>query len=115
MSEIYLGKLADVHAQWSSVRQSVIAGNIANANTVGFKASDVTSFEKVLDNVSFDKPAEGADIAIRQDKPWDVLHSGTAVNLANEMIKAGDTASSFELNTSVMRSFHRMVISAFGN
>ncbi|MCB1422398.1 MAG: flagellar basal body rod protein FlgB [Nitratireductor sp.] len=115
MSEIYLGKLADVHAQWSSVRQSVIAGNIANANTVGFKASDVTSFEEVLSNVSFGKPGEGADISIHPDKPWDVMHSGTAVSLANEMIKAGDTASAFELNTSVMRSFHRMVISAFGN
>lgn len=115
MSEIYLGKLADVHAQWSSVRQTVIAGNIANANTVGFKASDVTSFEKVLNNTSFDKPGESAGISILQDKPWDVLHSGTAVSLPNEMIKAGDTASGFELNTSVMRSFHRMVISVFGS
>ncbi|MCB1439750.1 MAG: flagellar basal body rod protein FlgB [Nitratireductor sp.] len=115
MSEVYLGKLSLFQADWASYRQAVISGNIANANTVGYKAADVVSFESALAKASNLDGSTKAGIAVRQDAAWDVLHSGTAVNLANEMIKAGETVSALDLNTSVMKSFHRMVVSAFGS
>ena len=54
-------------------------------------------------------------VGIKEDIPWEVNHSGGSVSLPKEMIKAGEVASAYQLNTSVMKSFHRMFISVFGN
>ncbi len=37
------------HNQWLAVRQNAIAGNIANANTPGFRAQDVQPFEMAVE------------------------------------------------------------------
>lgn len=50
MEPIQLFELASRQAQWLSVRQNVVAGNIANANTPHYKARDVQPFESVLQN-----------------------------------------------------------------
>ena len=52
MEPVSLFDLAAKQAQWLSVRQSAIAGNIANANTPGYTANDVEPFEKVLDRTA---------------------------------------------------------------
>ena len=46
MGPLYLFSAVARHNQWLSVRQATIAGNVANANTKGFKALDVAPFEK---------------------------------------------------------------------
>ena len=46
---IYLFDLAFQRSQWLSVRQSVVAENIANANTPNYRARDVEPFEATLD------------------------------------------------------------------
>jgi flagellar basal-body rod protein FlgB len=124
MSAIYLSGLAGEHANWLSVRQSVIAGNVANANTPGYKAKDVSAFEPgqarftslVATSASHLNPGSGtaANFKVSNESPWDVYHSGGTVNLPREMMKAGQVSVDFQLNTSVMKSFHRMVVSAFG-
>ena len=48
MQPIQLFELASRQAEWLATRQCVVAGNIANANTPGFKAKDVTPFQAVL-------------------------------------------------------------------
>lgn len=124
MSEIFLSSLAKTNANWLSVRQSLIAGNVANANTPGFAAKDVkplehsgTSFASLvrthgkhqtasLDNV--------AGVGTTKAEGWEVFHSGNNVSLPNEMLKSAEVRSAYELNVSVMRSFHRMVNSVFG-
>lgn len=125
MSAIYLSGLAGEHANWLSVRQSVIASNVANANTPGFKAKDVSGFAPggasfsslVATNAghfnSGSRPADG--VKISNESAWDVYHSGGTVNLPREMMKAGQVSVDFQLNTTVMKSFHRMVVSAFGS
>lgn len=125
MSGMYLSGLAEAHANWLSVRQSVIAGNVANANTPGFKAREVSPFEDgksqfaTLMATSSSHVAGGINNAagykLSTDSPWDVFHSGGTVNLAREMMKSGDVATAYELNTTVMKSFHRMVVTAFGS
>jgi|SRR5271165_3737802 len=47
LSSIYLFEVA--WAQWLSVRQTAIAGNVANANTPGYRAVDIQPFAAVLD------------------------------------------------------------------
>ncbi len=50
MQPIQLFALASRQAEWLQVRQQVVTGNIANANTPKFHAKDVTPFQAVLDN-----------------------------------------------------------------
>src|SRR5271169_6404695 len=47
-TQIGLFDLAEKRLAWTAQRQSVLAANIANANTPGFQARDVQSFESVL-------------------------------------------------------------------
>lgn len=47
-TRIGLFDLAEKRLAWTAQRQGVLAANIANANTAGFQARDVQSFESVL-------------------------------------------------------------------
>lgn len=42
-------RMADAMARHASVRQTVIAGNMANADTPGYKAQDIASFSETID------------------------------------------------------------------
>ena len=48
MDSVNLFELASQQAKWATVRQRVVANNIANANTSGFTPSDVAPFKEVL-------------------------------------------------------------------
>jgi flagellar basal-body rod protein FlgB len=123
MSDLYLFGLATRKADWLSVRESVIAGNVANANTPGFSARDVEPFEKVMDKTHIEMARTEVghlDIATdgiespktRKMDSWDVYASGNSVSLEQEMIKAGDVQRDYSLTTNITRSFHRMLTSA---
>jgi flagellar basal-body rod protein FlgB len=49
MQPIQLFELASKQSHWLTVRQSVVAGNIANANTPGYATREVAAFEAVID------------------------------------------------------------------
>jgi flagellar basal-body rod protein FlgB len=49
MQPIQLFELTSKQAHWLTVRQSVVAGNIANANTPGYAAREVAAFEAVIE------------------------------------------------------------------
>ncbi len=49
MQPIQLFDLASRQAEWLTIRQEVVAGNIANANTPKYRAKDITPFQAVLD------------------------------------------------------------------
>ena len=123
MSPLYLFGLASQNNRWLSVRQSTVAGNIANANTPGFKAQDVTAFEAAMEgarlsmtqsNQNHLKIGDGADRPADQQSQegWEVTHSGNSVSLEQELIKAGEINRSYRLNTSVVKTFHRMILTA---
>ena len=48
MQPVYLFDLASRHAEWASVREAVVTGNIANANTAGYQAVDIEPFSAIL-------------------------------------------------------------------
>jgi flagellar basal-body rod protein FlgB len=119
--QVNLFELAAKQAQWLSVRQSAIAGNIANVNTPGYHALTVEPFEKVLDGtrvaMQVTQPAHLAtgvgaqDVAVRQrdDNP-SVLPSDNSVVLENELMDAGDVRRAFSLNTAIVKAFNRMTL-----
>ena len=123
MGPLYLFELASSQARWLELRQSTIAANVANANTPGYKARDVEPFNKVLDSVpvrlAMTSPshiqlsaAEADTRATAKKDSWEVVHSGNSVSLEQEMIKGGDVNRDYSMNTAIVRSFSRMLLSA---
>jgi flagellar basal-body rod protein FlgB len=123
MGSIYLFSLASQHNQWLSVRQSTIAGNVANANTPGFQALDVEPFEAVLDATRLEmaatrsahltaSPARVPVTEVGNEQGWEVMHSGNTVSLDQELIKSGEVTRSFQLNAGILKAFHRMLLAS---
>lgn len=122
MQSMALFNLASRQNEWLSQRQSVIAGNIANANTPGFKARDVSKFEAVMDaaaplestnSMHFGgSGAASAPADVRPSNTGEVLQSGNNVSLEQEFLKTGEVMRSFTLNTQIVKAFNRMLFSA---
>jgi len=120
---LFLFELASSQARWLELRQSTIATNVANANTPGFKARDVEPFNKVLDAVPVRlattspvhmqlSPAETDTRATAKKDSWDVVQSGNSVSLEQEMIKGSDVNRDYSMNSAIVRSFNRMVLTS---
>ncbi len=121
MQPVSLFDLAAQQARWLSVRQSAVAGNIANVNTPGYRAADVEPFEKVLNSTSVSMKATdprhisagvgGTHIAVRREEDGaTTMPSENSVALETEMMKAGEVRRAFELNTAIVKAFHRMTL-----
>jgi flagellar basal-body rod protein FlgB len=121
-SPVYLFDLASRQSQWLAVHQSTISGNIANANTPGYRARDVEPFADVLDktrltmastqsgHIGFDASrVEGTKV--KKSESWDTVYSGNSVSLEQELAKSGEVSRQHALNTSILKSFHRMLMS----
>ncbi|CAM5362841.1 hypothetical protein MAUB1S_06233 [Mycolicibacterium aubagnense] len=120
MEPVNLFNLATRQSQWLSVRQSSVAGNIANANTPGYTATDVEPFEKVLDRTAVRLSAtqsghlggvtEAAFTVKPQEPTGPAMPSKNTVVMENELMKAGEIRRSFELNTAIVKAFHTMMM-----
>jgi flagellar basal-body rod protein FlgB len=121
MDPVNLFDLAAQQARWLSVRQNAIAGNVANANTPGYRTNDIEPFDKVLDRsrVAMTSTQTGhltggateAGYAVKAEEPkHPVLPSDNTVAVEDELMKAGEVRRSFELNTAIVKAFHRMIM-----
>lgn len=109
--------LARQKASHAAARQTVIANNIANADTPGFKALDVLPFEQVLQgrrvenslratrsaHLQFEpsRPDQARQILTRSDEAASL--NGNAVSLEQEMSKAVEVKQDFDLAMTVYR------------
>lgn len=121
MEPVSLFDLAAQQSRWLAVRQSAVASNVANANTPGYVAVDVEPFEQVLDKTGVRMAAtqaahltgqgtqSGFAVGEQQNDP-SILPSGNTVSLEDELLKAGDIRRQFELNTAIVKAFHRMLM-----
>lgn len=116
---VYLFSLIERQRSWLSARQALVAQNVANANTAGYRAVDVAPFTKVLDrsalqmsgsnSMHIQTSASDAHAASpKQGTTWETTHSGNSVSLEQEMIKAGDIRGAYSLDTNIMKAFHNM-------
>ncbi len=121
MSDFYLFGLSSTRADWLSQRQAVVAENVANANTPGYRAKDVSAFSTVLETTKLDLAASRANHLVAsagrefgvdegRQTPWDITHSGNSVSLEQEMLKAGEISRDYALDTSIAKAFHRMYL-----
>jgi flagellar basal-body rod protein FlgB len=122
MEPIYLLSLASRRSGWLAARQVTVAGNIANANTPGYKAKDLAAFSEVLNktqltlastnagHITPDSP-EAVDEAQPATGNWEVTETGNSVGLEEELMKASTINSDYELTTNIVKSFHEMLLS----
>jgi flagellar basal-body rod protein FlgB len=122
-SPLYVMDLAARRAAWSGVRQAAIAGNIANANTPGYKARDIEPFVadvaktrlQLATTAQGHMPLSATELSLggvgRADG-WDMTHSGNDVSLDEQLAKADETGRQHELSVSVMAAFHRMILAS---
>ena len=121
MESIQLFQVASRQAEWLSVRQSTVSGNIANANTPGFRAKDVTPFESVLDNTNMPMAATNPMHFVDATTDQYVVESevsegngqqlsGNSVELSDELMKEGMIKRDYDLNTAIVKSFHKMML-----
>lgn len=122
MHSVNLFELASQQAKWATVRQRVVANNIANANTNGFTPSDVAPFKEVLSKTSGGMtvtntnhigggPGRGEfNVTEKEVAAEAVGASGSKVSIEDELIAAGEVRRSYELNTAIVKSFHRMIL-----
>lgn len=123
MEPVYLFDLASRHANWASVRQSVLTSNVANANTANYQRMDIEPFSEVLDETSLTLAStapghlnvNGTEVGaadVGSVDNWEVKETGGPVKLESELIEADSVNRGFSLDTAVARSFHRMLLAS---
>ncbi len=124
---ISLFQLAADRMQWLSGRQTVIAENIANADTPGFRARDVAPFAQYVDaaqSTRGDAPVAGQAGLEPQPKvttvdspdSWSGSISGNTVVLEQQTVKAGETATQYRLAANLYRKAYQILtIAGTGN
>ena len=111
--------LAERRLQWLDHRQAVLAGNIANADTPGFRPRDLTPFRARLDAALSPPLARshtghlagraGAGGDAREDRRVaEAVPDGNAVSLDREAVRMAETDTAHALAMAVHRSFSSM-------
>jgi len=121
--KLELTRMAQALAAQSGSRMAVIAENIANADTPGYKAKDVPVFAEVYEAAGMDlrstRPGHltGAspgsqpvpDIARGHESP-----NGNSVSLEAEMVKSVEARQSHEMALAIYRATSDVVRASLG-
>jgi flagellar basal-body rod protein FlgB len=124
-TRINLLDLAEQRMAWADERQAVLAQNIANANTPGYKPHDVQPFADALASVGSVAPARtdpnhlaGTLSAKTAGEVLDRTHlaspDGNAVALDEQLVKVADTETTHQLVTSIYKTYLGMLRTAAG-
>ena len=108
---------------WLAARQSAVASNVANVNTPEYRAQVTSDFQTELNaaRLRMTTTDAGHFTAVRNGVPvraseenarWEIIQTQSPVQLEKELMKASKINGEFSLNTSVMSSFHRMLLSS---
>lgn len=131
LKDIALFGIVRKRLDWLGQRQEVLAQNIANADTPGFRARDLKAYsfkelvrrETAQINLVADNPDHlpGRRKRIRdfteavERRPFETAPDGNSVVLEEQMAKVGQTGSSYKLTTSLYRKHLDMFRTALGN
>jgi flagellar basal-body rod protein FlgB len=113
---------------WLGERQSVLAQNVANADTPGYVAKDVQppSFAELVTGAAAQLPmattepghitpvSDESGFKITTEKPKERSLNGNSVQLEDQMMKVSDTASDYALTTSLYRQQLGLIKLALG-
>lgn len=97
-----LFNLATARAQHAAIRQNVIAGNIANADTPDYRARTVTPFEDVFRDLHSGGRIGDLTRVVEADRPNSP--NGNSVSLELEMVASIDAQRAHSRALNVYRS-----------
>lgn len=113
-SNLNVFRLANAMAAHAGRRQEVIARNVANSDTPGYRARDIVSFVEALDQAARREPgprrtqvAAGGDPAFvwRETETPDAADpNGNSVSLEQEMLRAADARREQDLALAIYKS-----------
>lgn len=115
--------LAERRLTWLEKRQSVLAGNVANADTPGYVAKDVSPFQGVLQNqmaVTLAQTEPGHlsgknGTAHAAATGGNISISGNEVKLEDQLEKVADTNDQQRLATTLYSRYTSMISTALGS
>lgn len=119
--ELSVVRMASAMARHAGARHKVVAQNIANADTPGYRAMDVKGFADYV-NAPFQARATreghlGADPLGRQvqsprpyfDRSVQASGNGNSVSLEAEMVKSVETQGQHALATAIYKKVHDLM------
>lgn len=129
ISQLPLVSMLRDRMQWHQVRQKVLAENIANADTPGFKPRDLREPDSApagaarsASTVTIDRTdprhlavsSGAAEPATKAAARFETRPSGNALNLEDEMLKVADNQSQYQLAATLYQKSLAMLRSAAG-
>lgn len=117
--------LAEQRLTWLDRQQSVLARNVANANTPGYQPRDLRPFTDALANASAITPVQtqpnhlpgtvdttsGAEII---DRSQTASLDGNAVGLDEQLVKVAEADSNHQLAATIYKTYMNMFNTALG-
>jgi flagellar basal-body rod protein FlgB len=123
-AQIGLFALAERRMAWTDKRQTLLAENIANANTPGWRARDVTAFAKLLagsqaplsptQTAPGHLPGRPSDAGTTSRSKGERAPDGNTVRLDVELSKVADTEAAHELTTDLYTKYMGFFRTALG-
>ena len=116
--------LAARQASWLLARENLVAQNVANANTPGYKAADLKPFEGMLQtaalrltrtsraHLDIDESDAAPALDDTSNSKAETFLSGNDVSLEGEMMKGGEINRAFSLNAAITKAFNGMLVQA---
>ncbi len=130
LDKIALFGLVKQRLAWLAQRQEVLAKNIANADTPGYKPRDLVAFEfkrlvspevgRITPDVTNRAhvgggPKPSADFAEERTRhAYETAPAGNAVILEEQMMKIGETTMNYRLTTELYKKHLNMIRTALG-
>jgi len=116
--------------RWHQARQSVLAQNVANAETPGYRASDLKAFNfaehlresefgemstAATNALHFSVSSGGADgFSLAANSEFEVTPNGNGVTLEDEMMKVASNQMDYQTATTLYQRSMRIMRLAFG-
>ena len=125
LTHIGLFDVAEQRLAWTDRRQAVLAQNIANANTPGFKPHDLKPFASALGKAGAVAPVRtqfnhlagtqaGSSPAEVIDRQATKAPDGNGVALDEQLVKVADTETTHTLVTTIYKKYLALFGMALG-
>jgi flagellar basal-body rod protein FlgB len=120
--KLELTRMAQALAAHSGARMSVIAENVANADTPGYKAQDLPSFDKVFSEsppLRATRPghltgASSGMTLVAEQAPGRAAPNGNTVSLEGEMVKSVEARQAHDMALAIYRATSDVVRASLG-
>ena len=113
LTDLNIFAIAGAKARHAAARQAVVAQNVANADTPGYRARDLEPFEQTLRRIGRDNAAISPRIVDVQGLGAG-SPNGNSVSIEDEMMRAGAAVRDHEIASTIYAKALSMMRTALG-